>query len=237
MTSCPNWLTQRQSKTMAWQSGCFSRAVTVVVTVSPMPTRVPLSEINIALSWARPVPDVFWFDRKLRVWFSPQDKPAPLAFVISGTGSDGNTSKLSVLRGALYGAGYHVLTMPSPTFPGFIVSTSSTGVAGDLMQDGQDLYAAMQQIIAHLPRKVKITDIDVIGYSLGGANAAIVKSIDGKMGKLKIHRAVMINPPVSLFASVGRLDKLFAISIGSDDCCYCAWRQSVFLKDRVDEIV
>jgi hypothetical protein len=185
--------------------------------MAPMPTRVPLSEINIAFSWARPVPDVFWFDRKLRVWFSPQDKPAPLAIVISGTGSDGNTSKLSVLRGALYGAGYHVLTMPSPTFPGFIVSTSSTGVAGDLMQDGQDLYAAMQQIIAHLPRKVKITDIDVIGYSLGGANAAIVKSIDGKMGKLKIHRAVMINPPVSLFASVGRLDKLFAISIGSDD--------------------
>jgi hypothetical protein len=27
----------------------------------------------------------------------------------------------------------------------------------------------------------------------------------------------MINPPVSLFASVGRLDKLFAISIGSGD--------------------
>ena len=36
-------------------------------------------------------------------------------------------------------------------------------------------------------------------------------------GKLKIHRVVMINPPVSLFASVGRLDKLFAASIGSGD--------------------
>jgi hypothetical protein len=185
--------------------------------IAPMPTRVPLSEINIAFSWARPVPAVFWFDRKLRVWFSAQDKPAPLAIIISGTGSDGNTAKLSVLRGALYGAGYHVLTMPSPTFPGFIVSTSSTGVAGDLMQDGHDLYAAMQQIVAHLPRKVQITDIDVLGYSLGGANAAIVKSIDATEHKLKIRRAVMINPPVSLFASVGRLDKLFAASIGSGD--------------------
>jgi len=182
-----------------------------------MPSRVPLAEINIALPWARPLPDVFWFDRKLRVWFSAQDKPAPLAILISGTGNDGNTAKLSVLRGALYGAGYHVLTMPSPTFPGFIVSTSSTGVAGDLMQDGQDLYAAMRQIVAHLPRKVRITDIDVLGYSLGGANAAIVKSIDAREGKLKIHRAVMINPPVSLFSSIGRLDKLFAASIGSDD--------------------
>ena len=185
--------------------------------MAPMPDKVPIVEINIALPWARPVPDVFWFDRKLRVWFSAQDKPAPLAIVISGTGSDGNTAKLSVLRGALYGAGYHVLTMPSPTFPGFIVSTSSTGVAGDLMQDGHDLYAAMQQIIAHLPRKVQITEINVLGYSLGGANAAIVKSIDATEAKLKIHRAVMIDPPVSLFSSIGRLDKLFAISIGSDD--------------------
>ncbi len=182
-----------------------------------MPSRVPLAEIDIAFPWARPVPDVFWFDRKLRVWFSAQDKPAPLAIVISGTGSDGNTAKLSVLRGALYGAGYHVLTMPSPTFPGFIVSTSSTGVAGDLMQDGHDLYAAMQQIVAHLPRKVQITEIDVLGYSLGGANAAVVKSIDAAEGKLKIHRALMINPPVSLFSSIGRLDKLFALSIGTDD--------------------
>src|ERR1700719_1905119 len=185
--------------------------------MAPMPSRVPLAEINIALPWARPLPDVFWFDRKLRVWFSAQHKPAPLAILISGTGNDGNTAKLSVVRGALYGAGYHVLTMPSPTFPGFIVSPSSTGVAGDLMQDGQDLYAAMQQIVAHLPRKVRITDIDVLGYSLGGANAAVVKSIDAAEGRLKIHRAVMINPPVSLFSSVGLLDKLFASSIGSGD--------------------
>jgi pimeloyl-ACP methyl ester carboxylesterase len=75
----------------------------------------------------------------------------------------------------------------------------------------------MGEIIAHLPRKMKITDIDVLGYSLGGANAAIVKSIDAKEQKLHIHRVVMINPPVSLFASVGRLDKLFAKSIGNGD--------------------
>jgi hypothetical protein len=185
--------------------------------LAPMPARVPLVEINIAMPWARPVPDVFWFDRKLRVWFSAQHKPAPLAIVISGTGSDGNTPKLSALRGALYGAGYHVLTMPSPTFPGFIVASSSTGVAGDLMQDGHDLYAAMQQVVLHLPRKVRITEIDVLGYSLGGANAAVVKSIDATEGRLKIHRAVMIDPPVSLFASIGRLDKLFALSVGSGD--------------------
>src|ERR1700722_6289558 len=185
--------------------------------IAPMPATVPLQEINISMPWARPVPKVLWFDGRLRVWFSAQDKPAPLAIIISGTGSDGNTTKLSTLRGALYGAGYHVLTVPSPTFPGFIVSASSTGVAGDLTQDGRDLYAALQQIVAHLPRKVKITEIDILGYSLGGANAAVVKSIDAKEGKLKIHRAVMIDPPVSLFSSIGRLDKLFALNVGTGD--------------------
>src|ERR1700678_329634 len=185
--------------------------------IGPLPDTVPMLEMDLALPWRRPVPQIFWFDQRLRVWFSAQKKPAPLAIIISGTGGDGNTDKLSILRAALYGAGYHVLTMPSPTFPGFIVSASSTGVAGDLEQDGHDLYAAMGEIIAHLPRKVKITDIDVLGYSLGGANAAIVKSIDAKEHKLHIHRAVMINPPVSLFASVGRLDKLFARSLGNGD--------------------
>ena len=185
--------------------------------IAPLPATVPLEEIDISMPWARPVPKVFWFDRRLRVWFSAQDKPAPLAIVISGTGSDGNVAKISMLRAALYGAGYHVLTLPSPTFPGFIVSTSSTGVAGDLLQDGRDLYAAMQRVLAHLPHHAPITDIDVLGFSLGGANAAVVKSLDAKEGKLRIHRVVMINPPVSLFDSIDRLDRLFLQSIGSGD--------------------
>jgi pimeloyl-ACP methyl ester carboxylesterase len=182
--------------------------------MAALPAKVPLSEINVKLPWRLPVPKILWFDAKLRVWLSAQGKPAPLAIVISGTGSDGNTKTISVLRAALYGAGYHVLTLPSPTFPGFIVAASSTGVAGDLMRDGKDLYAAMQEIVAHLPRKLRITDVDLVGYSLGAANAAIVKSLDAAEHKLNIHRVVMINPPVSLFSSIGRLDKLFAATIG-----------------------
>jgi hypothetical protein len=184
---------------------------------APFPERVPLAEIDLTLPWARPVPAVFWFDRRLRVWFSAQQTPAPLAIVIAGTGNDGNTANIQMLRAALYGAGYHVLTLPSPTFPDFIVSASSTGVAGDLQQDSRDLYAAAQAILAKLPRRIRITDVDVVGYSLGGANAAVIKSIADARGPLRIHRAVMINPPVSLFASIDRLDHLFMLSIGPAD--------------------
>ena len=182
--------------------------------IAPLPAVVPLEEIDIALPWARPLPAVLWFDRRLRAWLSAQSKAAPLAIVISGTGDDGNTAKLALLRATLYGAGYHVLTLPSPTNPGFIASASSTGVAGDLMQDSHDLYAAAHEIIAHLPARVRITDVDVLGYSLGGAHAAVLKSIDSVEHRLRIHRAVMINPPVSLFAAMNRLDELFALSVG-----------------------
>lgn len=185
--------------------------------IAPLPERVPVGEIDLNLPWRLPVPSLLWFDSRLRVWFSPQKGPAPLAIVIAGTGSSGNSPKQQLLRAVLYGAGYHVLTLPSPTFPGFIVSASSTGVAGDLMQDGRDLYRTLQVILAHLPRKVRITDVDVLGYSLGGANAVILKSIDAAEHKLHIHRALMINPPVSLFSSIGRLDRLYALTLGNGD--------------------
>lgn len=185
--------------------------------LAPMPETVPLLELDLKLPWARPVPAVYWFDKRLRAWFSAQPGAAPLAIVIAGTGGDGNTSKLSTLRAVLYGAGYHVLTVPSPTFPGFIVSASSTGVAGDLKQDSQDLYAAIQALVAHLPRSTRITEVDLLGYSLGGAHAAVIKSLDATEHKLNIRCAIMINPPVSLFSSIGRLDELFTLSIGSGD--------------------
>ena len=42
--------------------------------LATLPAKVPLSEINIDLPWRLPVPEVLWFDSKLRVWLSAQDK-------------------------------------------------------------------------------------------------------------------------------------------------------------------
>ena len=187
-------------------------------TLAELPEKVPTQELNIVIDGAMPVPDIYWFNRKLRVYFSAQQQAAPLAIVIAGTGGGADTAKLGTLRRALYEDGYHVLTLPSPTFPGFIVAASSTGVAGDLWQDGRDLHRAASQIVRQLEARHDFTEIVALGYSLGGANAATLKALDDEAEEpLGIPRAVLINPPVSLFSSIERLDKLLELSIGDDE--------------------
>lgn len=187
-----------------------------------LPPEVPVRELELEIDGALPVPEVFWFNRRLRAWYSPQPGPAPLVVAIAGTGSDGDADKLVLLRAVLWGAGYHVLTLPSPTFPRFIVSASSTGVAGDLRQDASDLHRALRQVLARLPDEAPITAVHAIGYSLGGAHAAALKAVDSGSGsrRIGIDRVVMINPPVSLVDSIGRLDRLFDRSIGGDDAAF-----------------
>src|SRR5579883_452349 len=118
--------------------------------LAPVPERVPMLELDVRTPWRRPLPPIVWFNARLSTWLSPQPHPAPLVVVIAGTGGSGNSSKVQTLRAVLYGAGYHVLTLPSPTFPDFIAAASRTGVAGDLEQDGQDLYDSIAEILAHL---------------------------------------------------------------------------------------
>ena len=61
--------------------------------MASLPAKVPLSKSTSRLPWHLPVPRILCFDAKLRVWFSAQDKPAPLAIVISGTGQRMATPK------------------------------------------------------------------------------------------------------------------------------------------------
>jgi len=198
-------------------------------TMAALPARIPLREINFTVDGALPVPDLFWFNRRLRVWFSAQRGPAPLVVVVSAAGGHGNAGNIQLLRRALYGAGYHVLTLPSPTSPRFIVAASDTGVAGHLAQDTADLHRAIRQALAQLPPRLEITGLHAVGYSLGGAHVAMLKALDAAAAEpLGVERVVMINPPVSLYESVSRLDGLFACSIGDDPAAIERFYQGLY---------
>ena len=71
---------------------------------------------------------------------------APLAFIIPGTGASFDSSKSLILQRALYQAGLHVVSLPSPLHPNFIVAASPSrrpglltrGRPGHLPGDGAD---------------------------------------------------------------------------------------------------
>src|ERR1700723_3142105 len=46
--------------------------------IASLPSSVPMLEMDLALPWRQPVPQIFWFDERLRVWLSAQKGAAPL---------------------------------------------------------------------------------------------------------------------------------------------------------------
>jgi hypothetical protein len=165
----------------------------------------------------RAIPPVLWYNQDgLEYGVVYQDHPAPLVVLIAGTGATFNSSTMRLLAAALYGAGFHVLGLPSPSFPNFIVTASATSVPGRMDDDAQDIYRALELILPRVRQRVPVTDLYLTGYSLGAMNAAFVARQDARERRLGFERVLLLNPPVSLFASIGILDAMFDNSLGAD---------------------
>ena len=66
---------------------------------------------------------------------------------IAGTGSPYDSVKnQDMARAAFYHAGFHVVSLSSPTYANFIVAASTTGVPGHAYKDAEDLYRVMERI-------------------------------------------------------------------------------------------
>jgi pimeloyl-ACP methyl ester carboxylesterase len=171
-----------------------------------LPVGLPLRIGQVTVFPTREVPAVLWLSDRLSYSYSLQPGPAPLVFVIAGTGANLLATKMLHLQKVLYQAGCHVVGLPSPTHPNFLVAASRSGVPGVLAEDAADLYRAMQLILRQLQPQAAITGHALAGYSLGGAQAAYVAHLDETVQTFNFRKVLMINPPVNLFDSVERLD-------------------------------
>ena len=145
----------------------------------------------------RKVPDYLWYEAQLRYAYAFQDKPAPLIFLIAGIGGSYDVDKNVAMGRAFYKAGFHVVSLSSPTLPNFIVSASKTGVPGHSIHDAEDLYRVMEMIWNKFKDDIKVTGFFVAGYSLGGFNAAFVTWLDEQRKVFNFESALLINPPVN----------------------------------------
>ena len=178
----------------------------------------------------RKIPDVFWYyDRGLPYGVYKQpNRRAPLFFVIGGTGAGYDASKSRILIRALYQAGYHVVSIANPTHPSFIVTAAAEGVPGRLGADAADLYRVRRLIDRDLRRELDITGYSVAGSSLGGAHAAYESLLDEKEKAFGFRKALVINPPVSLYNSVRRLDAMFDRHLRRDPASVNAFVDRIF---------
>ena len=164
----------------------------------------------------RPAPNYVWYHDKLRYLLLPQKRPAPLIFLIAGTGSSYHGPSMRTVSAAFFLAGFHVVVLPSPTSLPFMVTASTTQVPGLLDDDSRDLYRVMTMAWEEqLDERLEVTEFHLAGFSLGAAQAAFVSKLDEDQKVFDFGRVLMINPPVSLYSSALILDGFLRDNVAS----------------------
>jgi len=171
-----------------------------------LPKEVPSKELVLELIPGLKRSDAFYYDNGLRCTFAYQNKKAPLIFLIAGTGSNHKSEKLTTLMKSFHQAGYHVITLASPTHSNFIINASHSHIPGDLTEDAADLYWAMETAWNKVKGDIQVSDFYVGGYSLGGTQAAFVAKKDDEKKSFNFKKVLMINPAVNLYDSVSRIE-------------------------------
>jgi hypothetical protein len=173
---------------------------------SPPPARISVRRLILTDIRDINKPDIFFYDKGLRCTLAYQNKKAPLVFLIAGTGADDQSQKVAAMMKALYKAGFHVIALPSPTHPNFIISASRSHVPGDLTEDAADLYRAMENAWSKVRGDIEVSGFYLSGYSLGGTHAAFVARLDEERKSFNFCKVLMVNPAVNLYNSVTRID-------------------------------
>ena len=169
---------------------------------------IPLKVYEIQIKDKKEIPDVFWYASKFKFSFSKQkNKKAPLIFVLAGTGSDYSAIRVKFMQRIFHDAGYHTIAISSQMSQQFMISASTNAIPGMLIRDNEDIYKAMKLAYNKIKDQVDVTDFYIMGYSLGGANAAVLSYIDEKEKVFNFKRVFMVNPPVELYDSAVKLDK------------------------------
>jgi Alpha/beta hydrolase family len=154
----------------------------------------------------RTVPPLFQYSRSLHYSLVRQSGRAPLIFIIAGAGGRHFGRYMDGFKRAFYQAGFHVIALPSPTHPDFMISASSRVLPGHLPDDARDLYRVMQLIISQVHEEIEVSRYYLTGYSLGAAHAAFISRLDEDERQFHFARVLLLDPPVDLLGAAHTLD-------------------------------
>lgn len=194
-----------------------------------LPKKVPLREFVVRPFPKRDIPEVFWYEKGLDCSLAYQDHKAPLLFLVAGAGSRYDVPRMQKLQKALYQAGFHVLSITSPTHMDFVVNASS-GLPGIAEDDAKDLYRVMDLAWQEVRGDIAVSDFLLAGYSLGAFDAAFVAKLDEEQRHFDFKRVLLLNPPVSLYDSVQVLDQLLVDNVPGGMDNFDAWFHDIFTE-------
>ncbi|GFO63489.1 alpha/beta fold hydrolase [Geomonas paludis] len=192
-----------------------------------LPEQVPVEEFVVRPFPKRDIPEVFWYEKGLPCSLVYQDRKAPLVFLVAGSGSRFDVPRMLKLQKVLYQAGFHVISITSPTHMDFVVNAAS-GLPGIASEDARDLYRVMELAYQKVRHRVDVSDFLLAGYSLGGFDAAFVARQDDQEHRFNFKRVLMINPPVCLYDSVSALDRLLVENVPGGMDNFDNWFRGVF---------
>ncbi|KKN68650.1 hypothetical protein LCGC14_0449370 [marine sediment metagenome] len=179
---------------------------------APVPAEVDIRQEDLSVSVIpdRELPPILSQHRELTYRLAWQEGPAPMMFLIAGTGSGFDTTRMDYLKRVFWQAGMHVIVISSPTNYDFIAAASDTGLPGLGYEDARDLHTAMSRAVerSREVNDLEITEYHMAGFSLGALNAAFVGELDSHLGQFDFESILLLNPPVNLYSSVQRLDAL-----------------------------
>ena len=209
----------------------FVDPLVATVVATPAANRVVLPEIEEgreALPFRvqplpdRKVPPVFFFERfGAEFGLLAQAGPAPLVFVIAGTGGSWKADINWRLATLLWDAGLHVIALPNQTHANFIVNASTTGMPGRLRDDAVDMHRLMRLALAQVQNRIEVTEVHLTGYSLGATLAGFIAKLDDELlatgeGGFDFGRVLLLNPSVSLFTSIQLVDDMLDRFVAAD---------------------
>ena len=181
-----------------------------------VPDKNPAKDYTLTIFEDREVPKVFWYSSKLSFSLAAQRGEAPLIFVIAGTGGSYKSPKVVAMQRAFHQAGFHSIAISSPTHMNFIINASRTSVPGRIEEDAEDIYRVMEQAYQSVASRVRVTEFYLTGYSLGGSQSAFLAKLDETRRTFNFKKVLVINPSVSLYNSVQRLDRMLADTVGTE---------------------
>ncbi|MFN3580073.1 MAG: serine/threonine protein kinase [Pseudomonas sp.] len=167
-------------------------------------------DLSVRVLPERRLPPTLSRYRDLHYRVAWHNKPAPLVFLLAGTGSGYDSPRLDYLKALYWEAGMHVIVLSSPTNHDFIAAASSTGLPGLGQEDARDLHTAMSMAVENAQQRLRfeVTEYRMAGFSLGALNAAFVAHLDERLGQFNFQKVLLLNPPVDLYNSIQRLDSL-----------------------------